>query len=459
MHTTGNERCRELHGGAMGNGPVIYWMAREHRADDNWALDFAQEFAATRRRPLLVLIAIDPEYPGATWRQYDFLLEGLRQTEQDLKRRHIPMMAVMGEPALAVPPAIKDLHPAAVVMDFDPLKVEHAWEEAIVGQTSAAVWEVDSRNIVPCRHVSNKLEVGARTLRPKIEKLLPDFLERQPGHCGRRHPYEIDLETLPYAVDWRKIRRMVKASHDVAPIEGVTPVAKAANERLMQFLGSGIHGYARRANDPNDDARSRLSPYLHFGQISAQRVAIEVRQSDAAEEDKEAFLEQLIVRRELSDNFCLYEPNYDSAEGFPTWARESLDSHRNDRREYLYSREQFEHAQTHDPLWNAAQNEMLSVGLMHGYMRMYWAKKIAEWTESPEEAMATAIYLNDRYSLDGCDTNGYTGIAWAIGGVHDRAFGARPVTGKVRCMTADGAERKFDVQRYIERWTPEPVGA
>ncbi|MFW5721799.1 MAG: deoxyribodipyrimidine photolyase, partial [Desulfohalobiaceae bacterium] len=190
---------------------------------------------------------------------------------------------------------------------------------------------------------------------------------------------------------------------------------------------------------------------LHFGQIAAQRVAQEVLSFKTRTAYKEAFLEELIVRRELSDNFCFYNPAHDSVDGFPEWAGKTLDAHRKDPREHVYSLEEFEQARTHDPLWNAAQMEMVTRGKMHGYMRMYWAKKILEWTASPEEAMDVAITLNDRWELDGRDSNGYTGIAWSIGGVHDRAWPERPVFGKIRFMNDRGCRRKFDVDAYIRR--------
>jgi deoxyribodipyrimidine photo-lyase len=199
------------------------------------------------------------------------------------------------------------------------------------------------------------------------------------------------------------------------------------------------------------DGQSNLSPYLHFAHISAQWIALKVHQSDASQTDKEVFLEELIVRHELSDNFCFYNNHYDSFSGFPSWARASLDQQRKKKREYVYIFKQFENSETHDPLWNAAQREMVVRGKMHGYMRMYWAKKILEWTESPENALEIAIYLNDRYSLDGRDPNGYTGIAWSIGGVHDRAWNERLVFGKVRYMSYKGCKGKFDVKKYIDQ--------
>ena len=192
-----------------------------------------------------------------------------------------------------------------------------------------------------------------------------------------------------------------------------------------------------------------MSPYFHFGHISTQRVALEIKNSSLKNEDKNSFLEEMIVRRELSDNFCEYEPNYDYFEGFHSWAKKTLNEHRDDERDYLYPKEQFEEAKTHDPLWNAAQNQMREQGKMHGYMRMYWAKKILEWSPSPEIAMQIAIELNDKYELDGRDPNGYAGIAWSIGGVHDRAWFERPVYGKIRYMNYNGCKTKFNVNSYI----------
>ena len=172
--------------------------------------------------------------------------------------------------------------------------------------------------------------------------------------------------------------------------------------------------------------------------------------SKLQKEDKDAFLEEMIIRRELSDNFCEYEPEYDQFEGFHAWSQKTLNEHRNDEREYIYPLGQFEAAETHDDLWNAAQNEMKITGKMHGYMRMYWAKKILEWTPSPEIAQQIAIDLNDKYELDGRDPNGYTGIAWSIGGIHDRAWFERPIFGKIRYMNYNGCKSKFDVMKYIE---------
>ncbi|RMD48713.1 MAG: hypothetical protein D6830_06350 [Ignavibacteria bacterium] len=197
------------------------------------------------------------------------------------------------------------------------------------------------------------------------------------------------------------------------------------------------------------NATSNMSPHLHFGNISAQRMAFVLAGTD--DENHSSYLEELIIRRELSDNYVYYNSNYDNFKGFPNWARRTLDYHRNDEREYLYTLVEFENGATHEELWNAAQKELVSTGKIHGYMRMYWAKKILEWSDSPEEAQRIAIYLNDKYGLDGVDPNGYTGIAWSVGGVHDRAWSERPVFGKVRYMNYNGCKRKFNVEKYIAK--------
>ena len=237
----------------------------------------------------------------------------------------------------------------------------------------------------------------------------------------------------------------------MAEVSWIKPGEGAAQRALRRFLREGLRSYDEARNDPTVDGQSNLSPFLHFGHISAQRVPLEVRDSDVVGEPRDAFLEERIVRRELSDNFCFYNEDYDRFEGFPTWAQTTLKQHGGDRREYTYTLGQFESAGTHDELWNAAQMEMAKTGKMHGYMRMYWAKKILEWTESPEEALKIAMFLNDKYELDGRDPNGYVGCAWSIGGVHDRAWFERPVFGKIRYMSYNGCRSKFDVDSYVAK--------
>ncbi|MGC9489953.1 MAG: deoxyribodipyrimidine photo-lyase [Thermovirgaceae bacterium] len=443
------DRLFALNREQFGEGPVIYWMSRDQRAHDNWALIFAREMAADRGRPLGVVFCLVPEYLGAGRRQYAFMLEGLREVEGDLRDLGIPFFLLRGAPAEEVPRFLSDHKAAALFTDFDPLRVKRRWRDEVAGKCRIPVFEVDAHNVVPCRKASNKKEYAAYTLRPKVHRLLSQFLDDFPTGLDQPFPWEGNLPS----VDWEETFRFCGCRRSDLP-EGCAPGSRGALKRLEAFLTQGLTHFDSHRNDPMTDGQSGLSPWLHFGHLAPQRAAMAALEAAPETEGTKAFIEELVVRRELSDNFCFYEENYDSVKSFPDWAKKTLDEHRKDAREYVYSVEEFEGAGTHDALWNAAQKEMMKTGKMHGYMRMYWAKKILEWSPSPEEAMETAILLNDRYELDGRDPNGYAGVAWSIGGVHDRAWPERPVYGKVRYMNAAGCRRKFDVDAYIGRFVP-----
>jgi deoxyribodipyrimidine photo-lyase len=334
-----------------------------------------------------------------------------------------------------------------MVTDFDPLRIKRKWKECVSANIETPFFEVDAHNIIPCWIASQKQEYGAYTIRPKIHRALDEYLEEFPEL--KIHP--ISWTKKAPKTDWEQIMSILTVDRSVPEVVWIQPGEREGQKALDTFIHGSLSRYNELRNDPNEDGQSHLSPYLHFGHLSAQRVALEVMRAHIPDNLKDAFLEELIVRRELSDNFCFYNPEYDRFDGFPEWARKTLGKHRKDPRPYIYSRDQFEFGQTHDDLWNAAQMEMVKRGKMHGYMRMYWAKKILEWSPSPETALETAIYLNDRYELDGRDPNGYTGIAWSIGGVHDRAWNERNVFGKVRYMSYNGCRSKFDIKKYIER--------
>ncbi len=441
-------RIRRHCQGRPSAGPVLYWMHRDCRASDNWALTHARAEALRRQAPLAVVFALAPRFLDATLRAYDFLLQGLAETEAALRRDNIPLIIRVGDPPVELRRLCETLHPGLVVTDFDPLRIKRQWLRVLIDWGGVAVHEVDARNIVPCWLASDRREFMARTLRPKLHRLLPDFLGPFPRH--QPHPFIWpDPGSQP---DFAVLRAQLRVDAAVPPVAWLKPGETAAQTVLERFLDQRLARYDER-NDPNVLVCSELSPYLHFGMIAAQRVALTVREHSQDGEQAEAFLEELIVRRELADNFCLHTEAYDRVEGFPAWSRQTLDRHRRDRRAFLYDETAFAAARTHDPLWNAAQRQMVETGKMHGYLRMYWAKKILEWTETPEQAMAIAVRLNDRFSLDGRDSNGYAGIAWAIGGVHDRGWAERPVYGSVRYMNDRGAARKFDVKRYIQTWT------
>lgn len=438
-------RSRTLKEAPARQGPVILWMSRDQRVNDNWALLFAQKLAKERKVPLSVVFCLVPDFLGATMRQYGFMLKGLQEVEGNLSRKNIPFFLLTGSPQDEIPKFIEQNKAGTLVKDFDPLRVKRQWTGEVAKKIGIPLYEVDAHNIVPCWAASPKQEFAAYTIRPKIKRVLPEFLDEFPKL--KKHP--VSWQGKIPKTDWSGLLKMLQIDK-LPEVDWIRPGEKQAFRIFKIFLNKKLPSYAMKRNDPVADGQSNLSPYLHFGQIAAQRVALEVENASVDKAARDAFLEELIVRRELSDNFCFYNIQYDKFEGFPEWARKTLNAHRKDKRAYSYTLKQFEHARTHDELWNAAQNEMVKRGKMHGYMRMYWAKKIVEWTESPEKAMEIAIYLNDRYELDGRDPNGYTGIGWSIGGVHDRAWNERPIFGKIRYMSYNGCKSKFDVKRYIQ---------
>jgi len=451
MTEINQNRVRVLKTGIEKIGPVAYWMSRDQRVEDNWALLFAQNQAIQLKVPFYVIFTLAPKFLDATLRQYSFMIDGLKYVETLLKRKSIPFFLLTGNPGNEVMNFISEKNISRLVTDFSPLKIHREWKNQVLDKIKIPFLEVDAHNIVPCWLTSSKLEYGAYTIRPKIKKLLPDYLDEFPA--VKKHPYNqnIDFKNIV----WQDVIKSLKVNNKIKPVEWLEAGEIAAKKLLDVFLEKKIKKYNDLRNDPNEDAQSNLSPYLHFGQISAQRVALEILRFGRFHKSAETFLEELIIRRELSENYCFYNPHYDSLEGIPNWAKETLNSHRKDKREFIYTSGQFEYAQTHDPLWNAAQREMINKGKMHGYMRMYWAKKILEWSKSPEDAIEIAIYLNDKYELDGRDPNGYAGIAWSIGGVHDRPWFERPIYGKIRSMTFDGCKRKFDVNNYIKKISQE----
>ncbi len=426
-------------------GPIIYWMSRDQRVEDNWALVFSLELAKEYNQPCIVVFNLVKKFLDATRRHFHFMLNGLSQVQEKLRDYNIPFKILIGEPTENILKIVKKIRAGALVTDFDPLKIKRNWKQQIANQISIPFYEVDAHNIVPTFVASDKLEFAAYTFRPKIHKVLPYFLEEFTKI--ERQKYSIDIDTEP--IEPENILPNLDIDHSIREIKHLVPGSDNAKAVLENFIQNKLHKYSELRNNPNYDYQSNLSAYIHFGQISAQRIALEIKKLNIEDDNTKSFLEELIVRRELSDNYCYYCLDYDNNNGFPEWARNSLNEHLKDEREFIYTTEQFEKAQTHEDLWNAAQNEMVRTGKMHGYMRMYWAKKILEWSPNPTEAQRIAIYLNDKYSIDGRDPNGYTGIAWSIGGVHDRPWVDRPVFGKIRYMNLSGAMRKFDVNQYI----------
>jgi len=426
------------------SGPVAYWMSRDQRVWENWALIHAQNIAKQNGLPLVVVFSLNPKFLDATIRQYKFMIDGLMEVEKDLNELNISFFLLEGDPTEEIVRFVKNKGVSYLVTDFSPLKISRKWKESISKKIDIPFDEVDAHNIVPCLIASNKQEFGAYTIRPKINKLLPEFLTPFPSIHKNEHTIQKEK------IDWKKVFDGLDINFQVKPVDWVKPGYTQGMQTLKNFIENNAKKYNELRNDPNEDVQSGLSPYLHFGQISAQKVALEINDK-VRKSDAESFLEELIIRRELSDNYCYFNYNYDNPEGYPDWAKKSLAEHSKDKREYIYTKHELEIAKTHDPLWNAAQNELTRTGKMHSYLRMYWAKKILEWSETIEDAHKIAIYLNDKYELDGRDPNGYTGIAWSLGGVHDRAWFERPIFGKIRYMNYNGAKNKFDVDKYISK--------
>tara|TARA_Y100000741_G_scaffold122851_1_gene92419 strand:+ start:188 stop:1537 length:1350 start_codon:yes stop_codon:yes gene_type:complete len=437
-------RIRSLKSGSFSGNAVLYWMIRDKRVSDNWALIVAQQTAIKNRVPLIVCFQYIGKFPESNLRQNGFLFKGLIETQKKLEALNIEFLFLQGKPEDIITDTVNKRSIGTIIVDHNPLKVYRKRIKRVIEKIDIPVYQVDAHNIVPCWKVSEKKEYAAYTLRPKIHNNLKRYLTDIPEIIP--HPYG-KAETKIISYD--EILNDVNCDLSILEVDWLKPGESAAKEAL-KVLKTKLEGYSVNRNDPTKGALSDLSPYFHFGHIAPQRVAWEINNSNLNKEDKEAFLEEMIVRRELSDNFCEYEPNYDFFEGFHSWAQKTLNEHRNDEREYLYPLGQFEAAQTHDDLWNAAQNEMKNRGKMHGYMRMYWAKKILEWTPAPEVALQIAIELNDKYELDGRDPNGYAGIAWSIGGIHDRAWFERPIYGKIRYMNYNGCKSKFNVNEYIK---------
>jgi deoxyribodipyrimidine photo-lyase len=425
---------------------VLYWMQQSVRSRYNHALEYAVRQANAQRLPVVALFGLTDRYPEANERHYAFLLEGLRDTQEQLRERGIRLVVKRQSPEEA---AVEMAQQASeVVTDRGYLRIQRQWRRFVAYHAPCRVTQVESDLIVPLETASPKEEWAAATLRPKIQRQLSRFLVPLEPTPIERDSLGVALDGLD-TLDVDATLASLEIDRSVPRVYTYRGGETEARRRLTEFIQERLQGYATLRNEPSLDHVSRLSPYLHFGQISPLEIALVVADSPHVA-DREAFLEELIVRRELSANFVFYNPAYDRYEGLPEWSRRTLDSHRADPRPYLYSREELERAQTHDPYWNAAMREMILTGKMHNYMRMYWGKKILEWSATPEEAFRTALALNNRWFLDGRDPNSFAGVAWCFG-KHDRPWTERPVFGTVRYMNAAGLKRKFDIEGYVRR--------
>lgn len=428
---------------------VLYWMQQSQRAEHNPALDVAIGEANRLKRPVLVAFGLTDAYPEANLRHYRFMLEGLQDVQSALRRKDIQLVVRAGKPpevALALG------HRAALmVCDVGYTRHQRQWRQTAATRAKCRVLAVEGDVVVPVSVASAKAEYAARTLRPRIRKHLEDYLTLARAVKPHR-------ASLHFQIDGIDLGDIDQALSGPAVDRTVPPVSRffkggcrEAKKRLRVFIRDHLNRYNAHGNQPQADDISHMSPYLHFGQISPVYVALQVQRARQGRRiDREAYLEELIVRRELAVNFVHYTPDYDRYTCLPEWARKTLADHAADERPTIYSRKELEAARTHDPYWNAAMREMKHTGFMHNYMRMYWGKKILEWSGSPEKAFETTLAINNKYFLDGRDPNSYAGVAW-IFGKHDRAWPQRPIFGKVRTMTAGGLERKCDIRAYVRK--------
>lgn len=440
------ERIKVLNNGQPKNEDfVVYWMQATHRTEHNQALDYAIMLANKLNKPLLVYFGLTDSYPEANERHYYFMLEGLKQVQRSLSQRNIPFLIQNVAPEIGISSVAKNA--SAVVVDAGYTKIERQWRNYVASHLLCPLIQIECNVVVPVELVSSKEEYSAATIRPKIKKLVTKFLVlNEPSVLKKTqiNPNFSSFESndVDQAVEKLNIDKSVKK---VKTFHGGTASAKG---HLKMFIDTKLDKYVDQRNDPTKDLLSQMSPYLHFGQISPIFVALKVLESNNPSMD--AYLEQLIIRRELAFNFVFYNKKYASFEGLPKWAKKSLNQHKNDPRGYIYSLNELENAKTHDIYWNAAQKEMLIRGKMHGYMRMYWGKKIIEWTKDPQTAYAHMLYLNNKYELDGRDPNGFTGVAWCFG-KHDRPWKERSIFGKIRYMNAKGLQRKFNIDKYVKQ--------
>ena len=437
-------------GAPSAGGCVVYWMQRAQRALDNPALEIAVAAANRLQQPVVIFFAPVPFYPHANLRHYTFLAQGIPDTADRARRRGIGFV-LRRYPEHSLAKFCHEVKASLVVGDENPLREPRHWRELAANKLSVPLWTVDADVLVPSKLLA-KEQYAARIIRPRLQKRLKEFL---PPLSNPKAKVEWQkprgLQALPddgsfdITEDWKKLDRSVQ------PVNSFRGGTSEALRLLHDFVARKLAHYPESHGKPEVDGTSRLSPYLHFGQIGPHTIAQAVENSKAPRAAKDDFLDQLITWRELAINFVHFNPLYDAIESAPDWAHRTLGKHAADKRDVLYSRPQLEHADTHDDLWNAAQRQMLHAGWMHNYMRMYWAKKILEWSPSPAVAYQTAVYLNDRYFLDGRDPNGYAGIAWSIAGKFDRPWFDRPIFGSIRYMSGNAARKKFDADLYIQQ--------
>ena len=429
---------------------VLYWMEQSQRAQHNPALERALQHASETDRPLLVVFGLLDDHPEAILRHHTFMLEGLRETQKRLAERGIRMVVRRGAPDDV---ALQYAGEAAVlVTDRGYLRHQKRWRARVADEAPCRVEQVEGDVVVPVETATDKAEYAARTIRPKIHEHLERCLQLPDPVSVETPSLDLDVDPGISLDDLEAATDPLDLDRSVAPVSDLYPGGASEAEAILDdFLAEHLDGYDGNRNQIQSHAVSHMSKFLHYGQISPVWLAQQVRRAEGPESDVESYIEELVVRRELTMNHVHFRPDsYDSYTCLPEWARESLAEHADDEREHVYSLDELEGSATHDPYWNAAMKEMRETGYMHNYMRMYWGKKILEWSPGPKTAYDRTLHLNNTYFLDGRDPNSFANVAWVFG-LHDRGWKERPVYGKVRYMSQGGLDRKADPDAYVEK--------
>jgi deoxyribodipyrimidine photo-lyase len=486
MFSVPTERIRELNDRPIRpeGDFVLYWMVANRRPHWNYSLDRAVEHCLELNKPLLVLEALRCGYRWASDRIHRFVIQGMadnRNSFRDTPARYYAYLEASGGAGAGLLSALAE-SAAVIVTDDFPCFFLPRMVSAAAEQTPVQMEAVDSNGMFPLQG-TDRVFARAFDFRRHLQKTLPPFLSQFP----QPEPLQAIANFSPATIPRSILDRWPEASddqlaakpatlarlpldHQVGPaaFDGGTQAARAAMDRFFEHR---FERYAEHRNDPDDEAASGFSPYLHFGHLSVHEIFDRLvdrenwSMSDLSNktggarsgwwgmsDSAESFLDELITWRELGYNMCAHQADYDQYESLPDWAQKTLAEHAPDERPFRYESEEFEAAATHDPLWNAAQRQLVREGRMHNYMRMLWGKKILEWSTSPQHALQTMIHLNNKYAVDGRNPNSYSGIFWVLGR-YDRAWGPeRPIFGKIRYMSSDNTARKLNVKRYLTRY-------
>ncbi|MFC5860692.1 deoxyribodipyrimidine photo-lyase [Acidicapsa dinghuensis] len=427
---------------------VVYWMQHAQRALDNPALEAAIACGNALGLPVIAAFFVISNYPNANYRHYYFLQQGLHDVAEEMSERGVAFAVRRPGDGDSLEAFLEEVNAAMLIGDENVCREPERWRKVLAGKLKIPYLTVDADVVVPSA-IFGKTYVLLHHFRPHLKRALPEYLKP----IKKVKPdYEWNKKLKSYSLKKDITEGFNKLDRTVAPADTFTGGTKAALKRLRRFTHSQLANYDEQRNHPELDGTSQMSPYLHYGHISPLTIALAIEdavtENKATRDEADKYLDELIGWRELSVLFCKHNPNYDNWECAEPWARKTLIEHAGDKRPWLYTLQQLERAETHDELWNAAQRQMTRDGWMHNYMRMYWAKKILEWSPNPAKAFEWAVMLNDKYELDGRDPNGYSGIAWAIVGKHDRPWFDRPVFGLIRYMSGESTGKKFDSKRY-----------